>query len=144
MLEKSQASFLGLDKKEIKILSAIQQSPKSMFVISNEVNIPRATLYPIVEKLSDRGFIHSVRKGQRVLYQLTPTDQLVSRLSALIKELEWNIASPAEEKINGSSITLSGTADQAPIKISSTTQQSPIPSSSQKKSNNWFKKLFKR
>lgn len=144
MLEKSQASFLGLDKKEIKILSSIQQSPKSMYVISNEVNIPRATLYPIIEKLSDRGFIMNMKHGKRTLYKLTPTDQLVSRLSALIKELEWNIESPVPVQPN----VISEKRHSEPV-IASQQEIAPrspqsTPTPSQKKSSNWFKKLFKR
>lgn len=90
MVEKSQAEFLGLEKREIKILQSLKEKPKSMFVLSDDVHIPRATLYPIITKLSDRGFIFTQRIGKRVVYQATPAHELIARLTLIIKDIEWN------------------------------------------------------
>jgi len=69
MFTKKQIIFLGLSEKEYKVFFNLIETPKSIFALSEKIKIPRATLYPIIEKLFSRGLIHSKSVGQRFVYQ---------------------------------------------------------------------------
>lgn len=150
MVEKNQAKFLGLEKREIKIIQSLKEKPKSMFVLSDDVHIPRATLYPIITKLSDRGFIFTQRIGKRIMYQATPANELITRLTLIIKDLEWNHSQSLsvpdsthtqtehEPKIGMPEIKPTQHPD---IVVPKKTDPAPLP---QKKVKKWFGGLFSK
>jgi DNA-binding MarR family transcriptional regulator len=69
MFTKDQLKFLDLSKREHKVLSFIRTDAECMLVISRKTKIPRATMYLIIKKLYQRGFIRVGKYRHLYLYQ---------------------------------------------------------------------------
>ena len=83
MFTKDQAFFLGITEKENKILNNLVDDPKNIFTLSKKTKIPRTTLYPIITKLYERGFLQCKSHGQRFVYQTVPPALLYKKLDEL-------------------------------------------------------------
>jgi sugar-specific transcriptional regulator TrmB len=68
MFTEQQTKILGLSKRENNVLRSLENA-KSIFVLSKYTKIPRATLYPIIKKLYERGFVKCKSDGSRYIYQ---------------------------------------------------------------------------
>lgn len=121
MFTKKQIIFLGFSEKEYKVFLNLIENPKSIFSLSEKTKIPRATLYPIIEKLYARGLIQSKSLGQRFVYQSVPGSVLREKFIELADSLK-----PVE----------------APVSDAKNTSNE-IDNKSKKK-DNWLKSLFKQ
>ena len=68
MFTEQHTKILGLSKRENNVLRSLENA-KSIFVLSKNTKIPRATLYPIIKKLYERGFVKCKSDGSRYIYQ---------------------------------------------------------------------------
>lgn len=68
MFTEQQTKILALSKRENNVLRSLENA-KSIFVLSKNTKIPRATLYPIIKKLYERGFVKCKSDGSRYIYQ---------------------------------------------------------------------------
>jgi predicted transcriptional regulator len=88
MFNKKQALFLGISPTENVVLKSIYKKSLSIFSISDETSIPRATVYLIIQKLYQRGFIRVKMQGKRYLYKSSSIDELTGKIEELIASLK--------------------------------------------------------
>lgn len=124
IFNEEQKNILSITTKENSVLNSLVKT-KNILRLSKDVKIPRATLYPILQKLYSRGFIRSRLHGQRYQYQTVPPEvfhRLFEKLAASFKkEMPVPASAPKE------------TAPQA----------KNAPSDKPGKLPGWFKSIFK-
>ena len=83
---------LGLSNLEakvyLKILEIGEALPKQ---ISDQIQTPRATLYQLFPKLTDRGLIQPVIKGKRRYFKAQRPDLVLSQLKEKVNDLELQL-----------------------------------------------------
>lgn len=125
-ITKSNSHILGLNKPEIKILNCIFDKKEKISEISKQTDIPRTSLYYMLDKLHSRGFIIKNKINKKLYWSLdnnfkkTITDgnsneknnytEVVSKNSEIkifkgVKDLEnifWDILKiPPKERVRG-------------------------------------------
>ncbi len=95
MFNEQQTKILGLSKRENNVLYSLENA-KNIFILSKHTKIPRATLYQIIKKLYERGFIQCKSDGNRYVYQ-TISKKAFYNLFAKIA-LDFKII-PEEKKV---------------------------------------------
>jgi predicted transcriptional regulator len=88
MFNKESLEFLGLSEKEYRILESVKSTPKNILAISKDVKIPRATLYLIIRKLHQRGFILCKKFGNRFKYLSIQELDLKSKLLQITSQFD--------------------------------------------------------
>jgi len=121
---ESQKNILGISSKENEVLGSLKNS-KSIFTLSKDTNIPRATLYPIVKNLSQRNFIEIKNYGTRKKYEtISP-----KMLSDMIMKIGIEIG----EK-NDDELIVHKNENFTPVTPANVTEV--------EKPKNWFAKIF--
>ncbi|HEY4506018.1 MAG TPA: helix-turn-helix domain-containing protein [Candidatus Paceibacterota bacterium] len=81
LLSSEQVKLLGLKKKDLKVLSCLKE-PSSVAEITRETNIPRMSVYSIIERLEAREMITSDRRGSRRYWRSTLSENVTGKLSS--------------------------------------------------------------
>ncbi|GEM_PF-5557745 len=135
MFTKEQKNILGISVKENKVLASLKKS-KSIFTLSKNVKIPRASLYPIIQKLFQRGFIRSKSVGNRFHFQAISKENLSEMLAKIAIELR--------ESIEPAKIVLQKPEILTKIEIPPTPALPPtVTAPKPKKISTWLKSIFK-
>jgi len=94
----------GLDEKEVKIYaSLVERGELNAYTLAKITGIHRSTAYAVIERLSSRGFISKIEKGEKTFYSAIE----ISKIIAKIKEKESLLLSiiPELEKIRQEGIS---------------------------------------
>src|SRR3989338_148278 len=94
----------GLDEKEIKIYaSLVEKGELNAYALAKITGIHRSTAYAVIERLSSRGFISKIQKGEKTFYSAIEVSKIISK----IKEKESLLLSliPEFEKIKEEGIS---------------------------------------
>lgn len=67
-IDSKTAKILGLTKDEVLVIEKITNTPLKIAEISTQTSIPRTSLYYMLPKLEDRGFIEQIRQGKKILW----------------------------------------------------------------------------
>ncbi len=86
----------GFDKKEITVyISLVENSELNAYALAKITGIHRSTTYAVIERLSSKGFISEIQKGEKTFYSAIEIGQIISKikekealLSSLIPEFE--------------------------------------------------------
>src|SRR3989338_412983 len=86
----------GLDEKEIKIYaSLVEKGELNAYALAKITGIHRSTAYAVIERLSSRGFISKIQKGEKTFYSAIEVSKIISKIKekeslllSLIPELE--------------------------------------------------------
>ncbi len=88
---------LGLSDKEAKVYwASLELGPSPVQVISRKAGVNRATTYVMIESLTDRGLIGSVKKGKKTLFVAEHPEQL-----SRIVDVELNKAHQKKQLLDG-------------------------------------------
>lgn len=81
---------LGLTEKEIAVyLSILQHRESSIPLLAKETALSRATVYDLVEKLKEKGYVAEIKRGKkRRLVAESPTNRLYTLLDSQHEQLE--------------------------------------------------------
>jgi predicted transcriptional regulator len=92
-IDSKTAKILGLHKDEVLVLEKLDGATLKIAELSQETKIPRTSLYYMLSRLEDRGFVHQVKQGKKILW--TKSKDIMSThkkaLSALLDKEEANI-----------------------------------------------------
>ena len=124
ILNENQNKILGISKKENIILESLVNS-KSIFALNKDTKIPRATLYPIIKNLQERGFIKSESFGKRFKYQTVS----LKILGEIIEKIGIDL-----KHINNT--------EEIKTKTINIVESKVIEPQKNKKTTGWFKSFF--
>ncbi|MBI4256554.1 hypothetical protein HY626_00690 [Candidatus Uhrbacteria bacterium] len=92
----------GLDKKEAKVyLAGLELGATSVLELSRRTNLPRTTLYPILEKLAARGIFREGKEKSTTVYIAEAPQQLLEKMHEREVQLEQSL--PALELLQETS-----------------------------------------
>src|SRR3989344_2907427 len=75
----------GLDDKEAKTyISLVEKGELNAYALAKITGIHRSTAYAVIERLSSKGFISAIQKGEKTFYSAIE----ISRIIVKIKEKE--------------------------------------------------------
>jgi len=86
------AKFLGLDKYEQVILNSMNKERILISEISKMTKIPRTSLYYILPRLIDRGFLEKRKIGTKTYWRKTSQKEYLENYQKIISEKEINLA----------------------------------------------------
>ena len=66
---KKSSVILGLKENEVSILKALSHSEMMISDLSTQTKIPRTSLYYILPKLEERGFVKEVKQAKKVFWR---------------------------------------------------------------------------
>jgi len=136
MFNKEQKNILGISVKENKVLASLKNT-KSIFTLSKDVKIPRASLYPIIKKLFQRGLIRSRSHGNRFQYQAVPKENISEMLAKISIELQEQVKVVEPKPTPTPKV---GPSVPPPVPAI----QPPAPEFKPKKLSGWLKSIFKK
>ncbi len=76
MFDQRQAKLLGLTKKERKLLSILDETPRTVSDLARKSKLNRTGLYTPLKQLHRRGLISRVKVGRRFNWQAVPPERL--------------------------------------------------------------------
>ena len=77
---------LGLTELEAKVyIKLLEMKQARVTKLSNEVGVTRTQLYPLLEKLLEKGFVRRTEKSPAV-YTVIDPDKLISMLDKWVRE----------------------------------------------------------
>jgi len=96
----------GLNDKEIKIyVTLVEKDELNAYSLAKITGIHRSTVYAVIERLSSKGFISEVLKGEKIFYSAVGVGQIISKIKekesmllSLIPEFE-NIREEGVSKV---------------------------------------------
>ncbi len=92
----------GLDQKEAKVyLAGLELGATSVLELSRRTNLPRTTLYPILEKLALRGVFREGKEKSTTVYMAESPKQLIEKMHEREERLEETL--PALELLQETS-----------------------------------------
>lgn len=93
-IDSKTAKILGLDKDDLFVLQKLDAKSLKIAEISKETKIPRTSLYYMLPKLENRGFIYQTKKGSKIFWRKNKNikDTYEKALNALITPEEQNVS----------------------------------------------------
>lgn len=91
-INSESARFFGLDKYEQVILNSINKERFLISEISKITKIPRTSLYYILPRLIDRGFLEKRKIGTKTYWRKTSQKEYLENYQKIISEKEINLA----------------------------------------------------
>lgn len=83
---------LGFSESEAKIyLLSLETGPSAVQELAKKAKVSRVTAYAVIETLSERGLMSSVRKGKKTLYVAESPERLVSFVRARVTQMETTL-----------------------------------------------------
>ena len=81
LLSSEQVEVLGLKKKELRVLNCLKE-PLSVAEIVRETNIPRMTIYSVIERLQERKLITFEKRGYQKYWRSTLAENVTGKLNS--------------------------------------------------------------
>jgi hypothetical protein len=150
---EEQRKILNISKNEYIVLRSLNK-PKFILTISEDTKIPRATLYPVIKLLFERGLITCEQRGKRFQYLSISSDYFANTLFKISIDIGPKpLNSPAktfsatklkpQDKISDIQADFEDKIDNEPLVIEQLTGLVPEQTSSTKDIKPSFGKLFK-
>jgi DNA-binding MarR family transcriptional regulator len=86
MFTKEAQQILGLGSQDNQVLISLSKSTMSVTELSKKTKIARTSLYPLLERLHNRGLVATVRNGKRRSWKLISKEKLQRKLFSLAHE----------------------------------------------------------